>query len=508
MEQAQSTGGRAVAPVLGLAAFVLYLVTLAPGLMWGDSARFCERSIDYVPGAEPGEHHLRNWFGRFANHLPWGTIPWRQNLVSAVFGALAVAWLARVALYVTRSPWGATIAAAALTVSHTHWHLSVFCESYSLLAFLILVATEMLLRFQETGEPKWAVRAALVCGLAAADHLFTFVLGPVFALFLVVGRPWSPGAFRALRWVPLLALAFLVGYLPALVGGLRIHLETGRAWGDVVYDLLDLRGQKYFADNVRDILRFYGRSLLFLGYQFPIVAGLLGLWGLVATLRDGARRAALPLLIFLVSFAWAGLYLQQRNVYLLLVGYAMFAIWIARGAEALRAWLKGRVEGPLGAAMSAVLLFVVVLPPVLYAATPSLTQRFGISIAGAESLRPIHGRPATWILFPWKNGEDSADRFARDAFQVASPRSVLVCDFTPAAVLSCAQRVNGRRPDVELVPVDRAVAETDGVFRWMEANLGRREVYLAGDAPVYGVARLRERYEVTPCDPLLRVRRK
>ncbi len=508
MEQAPRTAGRVVPLVLGLAAFVLYLATLAPGLMWGDSARFCERSVAYLPGAEPGEHHLRNWFGRLANNLPWGTIPWRQNLVSAAFGALAVAWLARVALYATRSPWGAAIAAAALAVSHTHWHLSAFCESYSLLAFLILVATELLLRWQETGDALWAVRAAFICGLAAADHLFAFVLGPLLALFLVVGRPWSPGAVRALRWVPLLALAALLGYLPALVGGLCVHLETGRAWDDVVYDLLDLRGGKYFAGDVRDVLRFYGRSLVFLGYQFPLVAGVLGLLGLILSIRDSLRRAALPLLVFLGTFAWAGLYLQQRNVYLLLVGYAMFAIWIARGAEALRSWLKGKVEGPLAAVMAAALLVVVVLPPIVYALTPALTQRFGISIAGAEALRSIKGRPATWILLPWKNREDSADRFARDALQVAPPRAIIVCDFTPAAVLSYVQHVDGRRPDVELVPLERALGGKEDMCVWLEANLGRREVFLASDSPAYRVEALRERYDLTWFGPLLRVQRK
>ncbi|MEK7865110.1 MAG: DUF2723 domain-containing protein [Planctomycetota bacterium] len=508
MEQAPRTGGRAIPLALGLAAFVLYLATLAPGLMWGDSARFCERSVAYLPGAEPGEHHLRNWFGRLANNLPWGTIPWRQNLVSAVFGALAVAWVARVAHYATGSSWGAAIAAAAFAASHTHWHLSVICESYSLLAFLILVATEMLLRWQETGHARWAVRASFVCGLAAADHLFAFVLGPVLALFLVVGRPWPPGVVRALRWVPLLALAALLGYLPALVGGLCVHLETGRPWHDLVYDLLDLRGGKYFAGDLRDVFRFYGRSILFLGFQFPLLAGLLGLLGLVLSVRDGLRRAALPLLVFLMTFAWAGLYLQQRNVYLLLVGYAMFAIWIARGAEALRSWLKGKVEGPVAAVMAAVLLLVVVLPPILYTVTPALTRRFGISIAGAESLRSIRGRPATWILLPWKNSEDSADRFARGALQVAPPRSIIVCDFTPAAVLSYAQHVDGLRPDVDLVPLERALGAKDDMTVWLEANLGDREVFLASDSPAYRVDRLGDRYELTWCGPLLRVLRR
>ncbi len=508
MEQEPSTGGRAVPVVLGLAAFVLYLATLAPGLMWGDSARFCERSIAYLPGAEPGEHHLRNWFGRVANELPWGSIPWRQNLVSAVFGALAVAWLARVALLVTRSPWGAAVAAAALAVSHTHWHLSAFCESYSLLEFLILVAVEMLLRWQETGDARWAIRASFVCGLAAADHLFTFVLGPVLALFLVVGRPWPASPLRALRWVPLLAAAFVLGYLPALVGAVRVHFETGSPWEDVFKNLLDLRGVKYFAASFGQALRFCGRAAMFLGYQFPLVGGILGLIGLVASLREGLRRMALPLLLFLATVVWAGLYQQQRNVYLLLIAWAMFALWIARGAEALRSWLKGRVEGPLAAVMAGVLLVTIVVPPVLYALTPALTQRFGITLAGAETLRSMQARPATWILLPWKHREDSAERYARRAYEVATPGAVIVYDFTPGTVLGYARNVNGARPDVQLIPIERIQGEKGDIVEWLGKNLDRRDVYLAGDAPVYRVDRLSERFDVTPCGPLLQVRRK
>lgn len=507
MEQAPANGGRLVPPLLGLAAFVLYVATLAPGLMWGDSARFCERSILYVPGAEPGEHHLRNWFGRLANTLPWGTIPWRQNLVSAVFGALAVAWLARVGLLVTRSPWGAALAAAALAVSHTHWHLSAFCESYSLLAFLILVATELLLRWQETGDAKWAVRASFVCGLAAADHLFTLVLGPVLVLFLLVGRP-RPEVFRGIRWAPLLVLAFALGFLPALIGAVRMHVETERPWEDVFYDLLDLRGRKYFADDVRTIVRFHLRSILFLGFQFPFLAGILGLVGLVATLREGLRRAALPLLVFVMTIAWCGLYQQQRNVYLLLVAWVMFAIWIARGAESLRSWLKAKVKAPFGAVAAAVFLLTVVTPPILYAVTPAIAKRFDISIAGAESLRTFKARPATWILFPWKHREVSADRYASTAFEAAPPRSAIVCDFTPATVLSCHRRLHGSRPDVELVPLERALGSEKDLSAWIEANLDRRPVLLASDDLPYRVDRLADRYHLTPCGPLLRVLRR
>lgn len=509
MEEASKGGSRSwpLAAGLGAAAFALYLATLAPGLLWGDSARFVERSIGYAPGAEPGEHHLRNWLGLLANQLPWGSIPWRQNLVSAVFGALAVAQVVRVALLATGSRWGATFAAVALALSHTQWHLSAFCESYSLLAFLILVAVELLLRWRESGAARWAVGAAFVCGLAASDHLFTFVLGPVFALFLVVGRPWPRGAVLSLSWVPLLALAFLVGYAPSLAGGIRAHMETGRAWREVFYDLLDLRGQKYFADDPGDVLRFWGLGMLYLGYQFPFVSGLLGLLGLGASLRDGARRATLPLLVFLATFAWAGLYLQQRNVYLLLVGYAMFAIWIGRGAEALRAWFLRSVEGPVDAAMAGVLVLVALAPPLLYAVTPRVVDYLGVHPAGVEGLRAIHGRRATWILCPWKNGEDSAERFGREALKAASPGAAIVYDFTPGAVLSYVQRHEGFRPDVELVPLDRAAPHGD-LAPWLERTLDRNDVFLADDAPVYGVDRLHERYDVTRVGPLWRVRRR
>ncbi len=496
--------GRLIAG-LGAAAFLLYLCTLAPGLLWGDSARFADRSIGYLPGAEPGEHHLRNLVGRLANDLPIRTVPWRQNLVSAIFGALAVAQLASVVLFLGGSARGATVAAAALAVSHTHWHLSVICESYTLLELLLLVAMELLLRWQATGRAACVVGAAFVLGLAASDHLMTLVLGPAVVLFLVVGRPW-PGAraaARALPWIPLLAVVFATGYLPALSGAVRVHLETGRMWSTVFYDLLDLRGQKYLGGTgALHVLTSYGKLALFTGYQFPLVAGILGVVGAVSSLRSGARRALLPLFLFLATFTWCGLYLQQRNVYLMIVAYAAFAVWVGRGAEVVLAKWGTK-------ALAVLLALSLAAPPLLYAATPTLVRRFHIPVGGAYAVRDMGVRDELrYFLVPWKNGEDSAERYGRQALTLAPPGSTIVHDFTPGAVLSYLQSREGIGREVRLMSIEHALGRNDDLGPFVEAKGVRGDVFLADDAEVYRVDRLRARFDVTPVGPLLRVRKR
>lgn len=79
-----------LATLIGIAALALYVRTLAPSLLWGDSAEF--QTLSYTLGmSHPSGYMTQIMLGKLFTYLPVGNIAYRVNLMSAFFGALAVA---------------------------------------------------------------------------------------------------------------------------------------------------------------------------------------------------------------------------------------------------------------------------------------------------------------------------------------------------------------------------------------------------------------------------------
>src|SRR3990172_8866316 len=79
-----------LAVLIGIAALALYIRTLAPSLLWGDSAEF--QTLSYTLGmTHPSGYMTQIMFGKLFTYIPVGNIAYRVNLMSAFFGALAVA---------------------------------------------------------------------------------------------------------------------------------------------------------------------------------------------------------------------------------------------------------------------------------------------------------------------------------------------------------------------------------------------------------------------------------
>src|SRR5512134_564464 len=79
-----------LAGLIGLGAMSLYVRTLAPSLLWGDSAEF--QTLSYTLGmTHPSGYMTHIMIGKLFTYVPVGNIAYRVNLMSAAFAALAVA---------------------------------------------------------------------------------------------------------------------------------------------------------------------------------------------------------------------------------------------------------------------------------------------------------------------------------------------------------------------------------------------------------------------------------
>lgn len=169
----------------------LYLHTLTPGLLHGDSGEF--QTLAYLLGhTHPTGYPVYLVLAKLATFLPLGDVTYRVNLFSALMAALTVACVYLSGRLLVNYQVIALIGAMALAISPTFWSQAVIAEVYtpgSAFFILILLAS---LWWDQTKKPITLYLAGLLGGLSLGVHMSVALLSPAALLFLLLH--WRRGA--------------------------------------------------------------------------------------------------------------------------------------------------------------------------------------------------------------------------------------------------------------------------------------------------------------------------
>ncbi|MEI6634002.1 MAG: DUF2723 domain-containing protein [Chlamydiota bacterium] len=355
---------RAAAALLFAALFAVYLRCLAPN--WGAMSLFntwdgleyviCANllGIDHPPG-----HPSYLLLGKAFTLLPFGTPSWNINLLSAVFGAgaIAILFLAIVRIGAVgvcrgavRPPCGtgegggkggggaaadagalpiALAASLTFAFSYVFWTHCEIPEVHTLFLFLIGASVLGVIRWHGGGGRGWLALSAAALGLGLGVNLLGVfpVLIPVAAFAVISSRVRGARTNWALP-----AALFLAGFLAYLYYPVRLArwpgiyshpmnylcrfdigsfawyrwFLSGKAWTG---------GAMFFASrllpNIPIYLKFAARDLglpVFVLSLAGIVSGVIDLSSFVASFRRGdreeaGRRLLLPFLVALALFS-------------------------------------------------------------------------------------------------------------------------------------------------------------------------------------------------------------
>lgn len=210
---------RQIAVIIGAVSFALFLRTLAPDMLPGDSGEF-QFAAWRLGLAHPTGYPLYlilGWLWQHALAIGGASPAWSLNALSALTAAIGAALL-----YLCMAQWTPLPAArrrlvgiyssVLLTGNVTFWSQAVLAEVYALhvvLTLLLLLATQALVRTPTT--TRLLIWAALA-GLALTHHALTMLWLPALLLYwLMADQGW--------RRLPLSswALAILVAILPLLL---------------------------------------------------------------------------------------------------------------------------------------------------------------------------------------------------------------------------------------------------------------------------------------------------
>ncbi|MBI5646623.1 MAG: DUF2723 domain-containing protein [Ignavibacteriae bacterium] len=249
--------------VLGLAFFLLYLATLAPGVVYGDSGEYAAAAWTWGIPHPPGAPLYTLLAFLWAHVLPFGTVILRLNTLAALFGAAGVVFLFHAVRHMlpdiikASSLWdwkkegeadeyqisgsdtpillAALFGAAATGLTPAWWStaLAAGADSFQLLLFPALLWAFVT---SQTGDvsavPQRGRRAAyfaFLLGVALTHGLGALALLPVFTIWYIVEKQRRKESLRGLlRCLP----AFALGLAPVLLLPLRASADPAWNWGD------------------------------------------------------------------------------------------------------------------------------------------------------------------------------------------------------------------------------------------------------------------------------------
>jgi hypothetical protein len=467
-------GGRAdalVAALAGVLALAVYLRSLAPGLLWGDSAEF--QFAAWLGGfVHPTGYPLYLILGWLWSHiLPLGDPAFRLNLFSAAWGGVAVALLCLVVIRTLRLIGGGGSvlprvtglgAALVFTFTPTFWSQAVVAEVYTLhAAFVAAILLSLLAWVERT----WAGNAAgarlawytgaLLLGLSLTHHRTTLLLLGAAGVFVAVvwwmrnrdadaasedGQAGRPRA--APTMVALLGPLLLYLYIPlrapqapyaqlVLSESSALPLYDATLPGFVAHVTGSVFGPALVLGGAFD--GWAGLLGRFVDEVSPngIILGVVGLAWLVvvaAQRRDVRVAAFLALtgITFIAQVAFNQLYAIGDIHVFYIPAFLIWVVWMAAGAYALGLGLRGLIASRWGAVAGVV------------------------AVAAVLSALAFRG-----ALTQWPRVQRAGDTTARDAWTAllaAEPETgaLLVSndrdEMTPLWYL---KYVEGRRPDLD-----------------------------------------------------------
>jgi hypothetical protein len=329
-------------------AFAVYVATLAPDLSFahhgtdgGDLIAAARTlGIPHPPGYPT--YTLLAWL---FSHLPFGTIAYRVNLLSAVCAAATVGLLCCTAeiLQPANDPTPGRPglpAATALTLAFSSllWSQAVISEVYTLLALFAALLLWLLVRWRRGGGDHLLWLTALLGGLGLGNHLTLVLIVPAALILL-----W-PERRRWLRTRALLPAGglFLTGlcvyvYLPlAAAHSPPVNWGNPQTWSRFLW-VVTAKQYQGFAFGL-DLAAIPGRLSAWaqlLGDQFGwwgLAIALAGLWSLWQ--RD-RRFALFSLAWILPAGTYAFFYDTGDSEVYLLPALLLLALWWGEGASYL-----------------------------------------------------------------------------------------------------------------------------------------------------------------------------
>jgi Protein O-mannosyl-transferase TMEM260-like len=334
-------------------------MTLCPTVPPRDSAELI--TVAYTLGiAHPPGYPLYTMLGKLFTLIPFGSIAWRVNLMSAFFASITVSLTYLIGFKLTKNQIAAIVSALLLAFAPFFWSLALVAEVFQLNVFFAALLIYILILWRERREFYLLLLLSFIAGLSLTNHHTIFLLFPGFLYYIFIT---DKTVFFKLKNYIILGLSFGLGLLPYLYLPIRSLFNPVLDWGDpqtlknfiaVVtrqqYGTLRLDPNFVKSTSIFIHIKTY---FIWLYDNFTILGIILGVIGVIKSFRDNFRFFNFLLILFLFSGAGFMLLVKYPLAQTLFYPYCLailrrfllpsllvFALWIGIGIAATIDWLK------------------------------------------------------------------------------------------------------------------------------------------------------------------------
>lgn len=346
--------------------FFIYLITLAPSVVFFDAGELITSSFLLSPAHPPG-YPLYVLMGKFATFFPFGSIAYKINVMAAFFSSLSTLMVFLITSRLLRDlPASGAMrdyrnlislsTALTFAFSYNLWNQAIIAEVYPLNTFLTGLLIYVLLLWRDKVRGQEAVDApqdssfksfdsrllylaSFLLGLGLGNHHTLLVIIPV--LFLVVAVTNWRILFDIRTWGLCLTLFFL-GLSVYIYSPMRALQNPELNWGDP--DTLDKFKWAFFREGYpreglyRPWDLFWKQVKTFdIIYEFSGAGIFIGCLGIIAYLRKRLTEVLITATVILVLSLGIILYGNpiSENVFLIesfhTPSYMIFSVWIGAG---------------------------------------------------------------------------------------------------------------------------------------------------------------------------------
>jgi len=419
---------------------------------------------------------------------PFGDPAYRMNLLSAILGGVAAGATVLLVTRLTERRWVGLAAGLILATTPIAWQIATTADVHALQLALVAILLGLLVDWErrrkatirdgtERRADRSLVAAAIIFGIALANHELTLLLVPGIGLFVLAVEP---GILRRRRFflgciaVALATSAVLYLELPLRAGLIRAPLVYGHP--ETLSGFLYVALGAQFAGTISSPLAHLDAKVAdvvgLAGSQFGLFAWLIPV-GLLATLIRRPHYALLTVPSLLITCWFAESY-SNAEIWRYFLAPALIAIsWLAilaaelvglleRAAErapegsglwALGAPLEAGVHGRSSVVLEVVLVAILLVPSSL-----------------AIPARAVAVNRSADLIAP---------RWLAGVLPKLAPDGVVISWWSYSTPLWYAQDVEGRIPGVSIVDDRTRLDEGLGsVTDVINDNLGKRPVYL------------------------------
>jgi hypothetical protein len=354
--------GAAAAPAAAAALTLLFVVpTLAPGISSWDTAEF--QTVGPVLGtAHPTGYPAYVILGWLASIVlqPFGDPAFRMNLLQAVLAALAVAGTVALVQLLTGRRLIALAVGLVLACTQLFWRLSTHADPHMFHVALVAILFAVLVVWDQrrrSANPdtvkradRWLVAAAVIFGVAVANHSLALLLPPAIGLYVLACDPRIIFRWRTIV-ACLAALAFTITVL-FLELPIRAAMHAPLVYGhpDTLSGFQYVVLAEQFRGSLSDPLGDLGTKM---GHVMDLMTGWIGplavlaAIGLITSLVRRPRYILLSGLSLAASCVFAASYANADIERYYLVPLLVVLTWAALGAAdviTLAAWSVNEVR--------------------------------------------------------------------------------------------------------------------------------------------------------------------